>query len=261
MTENRDELLPCPFCGSDAERYPDGDMEGYSVMCSGRFQGIFNSDSNACPLAGHAFYKTQADANASWNRRAARSLTDGGQDAVQIFGPVKQAQDGTLYRTGQATGTVAPEQSGAGEPQVVLTETADSLIIRHGDRVSVWAIGNTADPLPWWIDILRLALKDHEATRSQLEAVTKERDEMGPRLSIENYQRWQAAEQRARDIREDAERYRWLVENHGFEWESEDYLKLYTLVPHFIGGSSKKDDFDAIVDAAIANSKAIRSRE
>lgn len=54
-------LLPCPFCGNEPTRYPDGDMEGYAVMCS--------ADTGACRMTtfGHA---SQAEADAAWNRRA-----------------------------------------------------------------------------------------------------------------------------------------------------------------------------------------------
>jgi hypothetical protein len=249
MTENRDELLPCPFCGSDAERYPDGDMEGYSVMCSGRFQGIFNSDSNACPLAGHAFYKTQADANASWNRRAARSLTDGGQDAVQIFGPVKQAQDGTLYRTGQATGTVAPEQSGAGEAEV------DELngLFNHALNASSWAECKRRI-----VEGLGPAVRN---LRSQLDSVRKERDELQRGLAGTGVivgdliKRAEAAEQRARDIREDAERYRWLRDNRLTGRQAINFAMAMGWEPAYRTAS----ETDAAIDKARA--QAIRSGE
>lgn len=55
-------LLPCPFCGSPAEHYPDGDMEGYSVMC-----GHKNGDCNSWIFG----FATPEEAERSWNTRAA----------------------------------------------------------------------------------------------------------------------------------------------------------------------------------------------
>ncbi|MRW85373.1 hypothetical protein GJ698_14905 [Pseudoduganella sp. FT26W] len=55
-------LKPCPFCGSPAEHYPDGEMEGYDVMCS--------STTSDCKF--NVFgSRTPAQAEALWNRRAA----------------------------------------------------------------------------------------------------------------------------------------------------------------------------------------------
>jgi len=55
-------LLPCPFCGSPAEHYPDGDMEGYSVMC-----GHKNGDCDSWIFG----FATPEEAERSWNTRAA----------------------------------------------------------------------------------------------------------------------------------------------------------------------------------------------
>lgn len=58
------ELLPCPFCGSDAqdwiERRSDFMRSTYFVRCD-------NPDCGACGVAGG----TESDAIALWNRRAA----------------------------------------------------------------------------------------------------------------------------------------------------------------------------------------------
>lgn len=69
MTTDR-EVMPCPFCGSPANDFnPDGDMEGYTISCSGK-HAIFNADESCCPM--HSFsYSTYEDALAAWNRRAA----------------------------------------------------------------------------------------------------------------------------------------------------------------------------------------------
>ncbi|EEC3740149.1 DUF551 domain-containing protein [Salmonella enterica subsp. enterica serovar Derby] len=55
-------LLPCPFCGSPAEHYPDGDMEGYIIMC-----GYKNGDCNLQTFG----FTTPEEAEKAWNTRAA----------------------------------------------------------------------------------------------------------------------------------------------------------------------------------------------
>ncbi|HGF8629991.1 TPA: Lar family restriction alleviation protein [Salmonella enterica subsp. enterica] len=55
-------LLPCPFCGSPAEHYPDGDMEGHIIMCGNK-----NGD---CNLQAFGF-TTPEEAEKAWNTRAA----------------------------------------------------------------------------------------------------------------------------------------------------------------------------------------------
>lgn len=85
-----DELkpLPCPFCGDSAFLYPDGDMEGHSVMCRGV------ADPNC---ASNAFgYSSEADAIAAWNRRA--------QPAAQALPAITEQQSkwGRLYTAANA---------------------------------------------------------------------------------------------------------------------------------------------------------------
>lgn len=67
-------LLPCPFCGSPAEYYPDGDMEGYIIMCGNK-----NGD---CNLQAFGF-TTPEEAEKAWNTRAA--LLQGGQPVSQTY--------------------------------------------------------------------------------------------------------------------------------------------------------------------------------
>ena len=55
-------LLPCPFCGSPAEHYPDGDMEGYSIMCS--------HQKGPCNMWAFG-YETPEEAERAWNTRDA----------------------------------------------------------------------------------------------------------------------------------------------------------------------------------------------
>jgi hypothetical protein len=65
-------LKGCPFCGAKAMRYPDGDMEGYSVMCSGKMDGpiLFNTNTrDTCPM-GTFGYLSQEDADSAWNNRS-----------------------------------------------------------------------------------------------------------------------------------------------------------------------------------------------
>lgn len=61
-------LKRCPYCGADGERYPDGDMEGYSVMCSGQ-HALFGATYKECP-SGTFGYASQEDADTAWNTRA-----------------------------------------------------------------------------------------------------------------------------------------------------------------------------------------------
>ncbi|ECS6817705.1 hypothetical protein CCG78_22805 [Salmonella enterica subsp. enterica serovar Newport] len=73
-------MLPCPFCGSPAEHYPDGDMEGYIIMCGNK-----NGD---CNLQAFGF-ATPEEAEKAWNTRAA--LLQGSQpvsnhDELQVIG-------------------------------------------------------------------------------------------------------------------------------------------------------------------------------
>lgn len=57
-------LKTCPFCGSDGEHYPDGEEEGYVILCSR------NRDANSsCPL-GRFGFDTAEEAEAAWNQRA-----------------------------------------------------------------------------------------------------------------------------------------------------------------------------------------------
>ncbi|QIH62349.1 hypothetical protein CRX67_03895 [Enterobacteriaceae bacterium A-F18] len=67
-------LLPCPFCGSPAEYYPDGGMEGYSIMCSRQ-----NGPCNMLALG----YETPEEAERAWNTRA--TLQSGNSEAIQDF--------------------------------------------------------------------------------------------------------------------------------------------------------------------------------
>ncbi len=67
-------LLPCPFCGSPAEHYPDGDMEGYIIMCGNK-----NGD---CNLQAFGF-TTPEEAEKAWNTRAA--MLQGAEPVSQTY--------------------------------------------------------------------------------------------------------------------------------------------------------------------------------
>lgn len=85
-------LLPCPFCGAAAEEYPDGDMEGYSVGCSGYVRGIWGNTRTSC--ASHTFaYTTQEEANAAWNTRTIEQPTDRDELAEELRIAAKILED------------------------------------------------------------------------------------------------------------------------------------------------------------------------
>ncbi|HIE7702229.1 TPA: dATP/dGTP pyrophosphohydrolase domain-containing protein [Salmonella enterica] len=67
-------LLPCPFCGSPAEHYPDGDMEGHIIMCGNK-----NGD---CNLQAFGF-TTPEEAEKAWNTRDA--LLQGAEPVSQTY--------------------------------------------------------------------------------------------------------------------------------------------------------------------------------
>lgn len=71
MPNVSDELPRCPFCGSKAEPYPDGDMEGHSIMCTGK-GALFGGTAADCPMRTFGF-ATHEEAVAAWSRRAGAS--------------------------------------------------------------------------------------------------------------------------------------------------------------------------------------------
>ena len=55
-----------------------------------------------------------------------------------------------------------------------------------------------------------------------------------------------------RELRADAERYRWFRENFGVEYDGPNSLKLYTLInSRFRRGLSEPAGFDAAIDGAM----------
>lgn len=69
MTGNRTTLLPCPFCGGEAELHPTYDMDTNEV--DGWFVWCDNGTCECKPETGQFF--TEAEAIAAWNRRAERT--------------------------------------------------------------------------------------------------------------------------------------------------------------------------------------------
>ena len=74
MTDNRTtELLPCPFCGGEAEIHPSNDWD---VKFTG---STYFAWCDKCETRGD-YYNTEAEAIAAWNTRAERTcrmeLTD-----------------------------------------------------------------------------------------------------------------------------------------------------------------------------------------
>ena len=66
------ELLPCPFCGGEAELHPTYDMDtnevdGWFVWC--------NNDACECKPETNQHF-TEAEAIAAWNSRAERTCRD-----------------------------------------------------------------------------------------------------------------------------------------------------------------------------------------
>lgn len=70
------ELLPCPFCGADAEIEQDSDHHGewFNLGCSRHWGHVRNPDHQNTCIAGRIFYTetdvTEAEAIASWNTRS-----------------------------------------------------------------------------------------------------------------------------------------------------------------------------------------------
>ncbi|HFW4208430.1 TPA: DUF551 domain-containing protein [Salmonella enterica subsp. enterica serovar Reading] len=85
-------LLPCPFCGSPAEHYPDGDMEGYIIMCGNK-----NGD---CNLQAFGF-ATPEEAEKAWNTRATM-LQANQRDLSQPVGPQVAEYEQIMLQAGNS---------------------------------------------------------------------------------------------------------------------------------------------------------------
>jgi hypothetical protein len=80
--------------------------------------------------------------------------------------------------------------------------------------------------------------------------------ERGYERTIERLERELAAAQaEIAALREDAERYRWWVNNYGSEYDGPGTMKLYTIVRY--GPTRTKEQFDAAIDAARAKSRPV----
>lgn len=100
-----DEIKPCPFCGSPAFEYPDGDMEGYSIMCSGK-HALFNGSEDRCPMNTFGYDSQEASIKA-WNRRAALAATQAGWVSVNDRLPTSSVW--VLAHNGKWTGVATYE--------------------------------------------------------------------------------------------------------------------------------------------------------
>jgi hypothetical protein len=87
------ELLPCPFCGADAEIEQDSDHHGewFNLGCSRHWGHVRNPDHQNTCIAGRIFYTetdvTEAEAIASWNTRSTpqpKPLDPPAQDEVEV---------------------------------------------------------------------------------------------------------------------------------------------------------------------------------
>lgn len=76
------ELLPCPFCGGEAELHPSYDMETDSV--DGWFAWCNNKECECAPETREHF--TESEAIAAWNTRAERICTCGWHGFIDGWG-------------------------------------------------------------------------------------------------------------------------------------------------------------------------------
>ena len=116
-------LKPCPFCGSTAEVYADGDFEGYAVLCSGE-NTTFNGDNACCPIKTFG-YESQEAASAAWNRRPESALTqareegrrEGMRERVKVNIPTDTMEQTfqEYYRRGYAAGREAVTRASEGK--------------------------------------------------------------------------------------------------------------------------------------------------
>ncbi|EHV4125029.1 Lar family restriction alleviation protein [Salmonella enterica] len=119
-------LLPCPFCGSPAEHYPDGDMEGYIIMCGNK-----NGD---CNLQAFGF-ATPEEAEKAWNTRAAM-LQSKYRDLSQPVDPQISEYEKIMQRAGWVMVPVEPTDEmieAAMNCEDVLFNSDESFCVQFGN--------------------------------------------------------------------------------------------------------------------------------
>ncbi|EAO5735277.1 hypothetical protein F2U26_11940 [Salmonella enterica] len=119
-------MLPCPFCGSPAEHYPDGDMEGYIIMCGNK-----NGD---CNLQAFGF-ATPEEAEKAWNTRAAM-LQSKYRDLSQPVDPQISEYEKIMQRAGWVMVPVEPTDEmieAAMNCEDVLFNSDESFCVQFGN--------------------------------------------------------------------------------------------------------------------------------
>lgn len=119
-------LLPCPFCGSPAEHYPDGDMEGYIIMCGNK-----NGDCNLQTFG----FTTPEEAEKAWNTRAAM-LQSKYRDLSQPVDPQISEYEKIMQRAGWVMVPVEPTDEmieAAMNCEDVLFNSDESFCVQFGN--------------------------------------------------------------------------------------------------------------------------------
>jgi hypothetical protein len=179
-------LLPCPFCGADAEPYPDGDMEGHSIMCSGK-HALFDGDKLCCPVNTFG-YATHEEAVAAWNRRASLSapaapvtderlgpLSDNNLCAQALLAEADEVPDGTFLRYSFTVDQLRKFARALLAQQPTPVQGAEALTagLQPLETVRYWADAFAKDPQAVAGGMIVKLLNEYAALRARLEG-TKE---------------------------------------------------------------------------------------
>ncbi|TWF53230.1 Lar family restriction alleviation protein [Neorhizobium alkalisoli] len=152
-----DKLLPCPFC--DGEGYIEGrEGEGFYVSCRDCYVCIGEAyDKSAMP---EHMFRSEADAAAAWNRRAAPPETQRHKDkaAGHAMG-WRHAVDAAVYRAGEAFSALISKEFC--DPLDAHDKVIEALISLYSDR---------AGPP----QLLQAAIAYHEAKAAEIWAISRE---------------------------------------------------------------------------------------
>jgi hypothetical protein len=163
------ELLPCPFCGSDAEHIRDGDHHGefFKLGCSNK----------KCPA--HILYYTELiehepKAIAAWNRRAALAQPAGEPVAIATAS-IRDGTEVSPTAYGYATLTPGTHKLYAAPPSLPderATETLASALNAFNLALEYWAHRQQryTNRHPVWV---QEAKKAQEAIREALKEQAK----------------------------------------------------------------------------------------